>query len=106
MCRDLGRSSSPALLQSTVKVFFCPMKALDRPAPLETTLLPSDENFGNEPNAPPTAEDLLTVSTRTDDVSCKLCPAVRRGPAETIGRADRRRCDRLRTRRDRERHRH
>lgn len=82
------------------------MKALDRPAPLETTLLPSDENFGNEPKALPTAEDLLTVSTRTDDVSCRLCPAVRLGPAETIGPADWRQSDRLRTQRDRAHHHH
>lgn len=33
--------SSPALLQSTVKLFFCPTKALDSPAPRQTTLLAS-----------------------------------------------------------------
>lgn len=37
---------TPALLQSTVKVFFCPTKAFDRPAPRETTLLASEENLG------------------------------------------------------------
>lgn len=33
---------SPALLQSTVKLFFCPTKALDNPVPRQTTLLASD----------------------------------------------------------------
>lgn len=34
--------SSPALLQSSVKLFFCPTKALDSPVPRQTTLLASD----------------------------------------------------------------
>lgn len=33
---------SPALLQSTAKLFFCPTKALDSPVPRQTTLLASD----------------------------------------------------------------
>ena len=71
---------SPALLQSTVKVFFWPTKALDRPAPLEMTLLASEENLG--PKDPLIADDFVTVSTRTDDVSCKLWPPERRAPEE------------------------
>lgn len=39
-------TGSPALLQSTVKVFFWPTKALVSPGPLATTLLASDENLG------------------------------------------------------------
>lgn len=75
---------SPALLQSTVNVFFWPTKAFDRPEPLEMTLLASEENLGKEAKAPPIADDLVTVSTRTDDVSCRLWPPDRRGPAETF----------------------
>lgn len=37
--------TSPALLQSTVKLFFCPTKALDSPVPRQTTLLASDVSF-------------------------------------------------------------
>lgn len=33
---------SPALLQSTLKVFFWPTRALERPGPRHTTLLASD----------------------------------------------------------------
>ncbi|TNN82091.1 hypothetical protein EYF80_007737 [Liparis tanakae] len=36
---------SPALLQSTVKLFFCPTAALDRPVPRHTTMLASDASF-------------------------------------------------------------
>lgn len=36
---------SPALLQSTVKLFFCPTAALDRPVPRHTTMLASDVSF-------------------------------------------------------------
>lgn len=36
---------SPALLQSSVKLFFCPTKALVSPVPRETTLLASDVSF-------------------------------------------------------------
>lgn len=75
-----GTKWSPALLQSTVKVFFWPMKAFERPAPLEMTLLASEENLGKEAKGLPIATDLLMVSTRTDDVSCKLWPPDRRGP--------------------------
>lgn len=50
------------------------------------TLLASEENLGRELKGPPTADDLVTVSTRTDDVSCRLCPPERRGPAKTINR--------------------
>lgn len=71
---------SPALLQSTVKVFFCPTKALERPDPRDTTLLASDENLGKEANDPAMVEDLVTVSTSTDEVSWRLCPPERRGP--------------------------
>lgn len=39
---------SPALLQSTVKLFFCPTTALDRPAPRQTTLLASDVSLVEE----------------------------------------------------------
>lgn len=56
------------------------MKAFERPAPLEMTLLASEENLGKEAKGLPIATDLLTVSTRTDDVSCKLWPPDRRGP--------------------------
>lgn len=56
------------------------MKAFERPAPLEMTLLASEENLGREAKGLPIATDLLTVSTRTDDVSCKLWPPDRRGP--------------------------
>lgn len=72
---------SPALLQSTVNVFFWLMKAFDRPAPWDRTLLASDENLGKEAKAPPIADVLVTVSTRTDDVSWRLWPPDRRGPA-------------------------
>lgn len=47
------------------------------------TLLASEENLGKEAKAPPIADDLVTVSTRTDDVSCRLWPPDRRGP-ETL----------------------
>lgn len=61
------------------------MKAFDRPAPLEMTLLASEENLGNEAKAPPIDDDdLETVSTRTDDVSCRLVPPDRRGPADRV----------------------
>lgn len=40
--------------------------------------------MGKEAKAPPIDDDLLTVSTRTDDVSCRLGPLDRRGPAETF----------------------
>lgn len=60
---------SPALLQSTVKVFFWPMKALERPDPRDTTLLASDENLGKEAKDPAMVDDLVTVSTSTDEVS-------------------------------------
>lgn len=43
--------SSPALLQSTVKLFFCPSTALDRPAPRQTTLLASDVSLAEETEA-------------------------------------------------------
>lgn len=39
---------SPALLQSTVKLFFCPTKALDKPVPRQTTLLASDVSVVEE----------------------------------------------------------
>lgn len=39
---------SPALLQSTVKLFFCPTKALDSPTPRQTTLLASEVSFVEE----------------------------------------------------------
>ncbi len=39
------RIISPALLQSTVKLFFCPTKAFDSPVPRQTTLLASDVSF-------------------------------------------------------------
>lgn len=74
----------PALLQSTVNAFFWPMKAFDRPAPWEMTLVASEENFGKEAKLLPIAEDLLNVSMWTDDVSCKLCPPDRRGPAKSL----------------------
>lgn len=74
------RKAVPALLQSTVKVFFWPMKALESPAPLEITLLASDENFGRVEKDPATEDDFMTVSTRTDDVSCRECPPDRRAP--------------------------
>lgn len=48
------------------------------------TLLASEENLGKEAKAPPIDDDLLTVSTWTDDVSCILCPLDRRGPKETF----------------------
>lgn len=70
----------PALLQSTVKVFFCPMKALERPDPRDATLLASEENLGKEAKDPAMVDDLVTVSTRTDEVSWRLCPPDRRGP--------------------------
>lgn len=35
----------PALLQSTVKLFFCPTAALDSPVPRQTTMLASDVSF-------------------------------------------------------------
>lgn len=72
----------PALLQSTVKVFFCPMKALERPDPRDTTLLASEENLGKEAKDPAMVDDLVTVSTRTDEVSWRLCPPDRRGPGQ------------------------
>lgn len=75
--------SSPALLQSTVNMFFWPIKAFDRPAPLEMALLASEENLGKEAKAPPIADDLVTVSTRTEDVSWRLWPPDSRGPAQT-----------------------
>lgn len=37
-----GQSSSPALLQSTEKLLFCPTKALLRPGPRLSTLLASE----------------------------------------------------------------
>lgn len=64
-----------------MNVFFWPTKALDRPDPLETTLLASEENLGKELRAPPIAIVLESVSTRTEDVSWRLSPAERRGPA-------------------------
>lgn len=79
-----GQKAVPALLQSTVKVFFWPMKALESPAPLEITLLASDENLGSVENDPATEDDFVTVSTRTDEVSCRECPPERRAP----GRGD------------------
>lgn len=63
-----------------MKVFFWPMKALESPAPLETTLLASDKNFGRVEKDPATEDDFVTVSTRTDDVSCRECPPDRRAP--------------------------
>lgn len=59
----------PALLQSTLKLFFWPMKALLRPRPFASTLLASDW-----PEAPG-AEQLMarvTGSTVTEEVSCAL----------------------------------
>lgn len=41
----ISRINSPALLQSTVKLFFCPTKALDSPVPRQTTLLASEVSF-------------------------------------------------------------
>lgn len=58
------------------------MKALDRPAPLRRTLLASEENLGKWAKAAPLADDLLTVSTSTEEVSCRPCPLERCGPAE------------------------
>lgn len=76
----------PALLQSTVKVFFWPTKALVSPGPRATTLLASEENLGMELKLLPTEdEDLVTVSTRTVDVSWRLWPPERRGPGEGQG---------------------
>lgn len=65
----VGVVSSPASLQSTVNVFFWPTKAFDSPVPLKMTILASDENVGKEAKDPPITDDLLTVSTRTDEVS-------------------------------------
>lgn len=65
-----------------MNVFFWPTKAFDSPAPLEMTLLASDENVGKEAKGPPITDDLLTVSTRTDEVSHRLSPLDRRGPAK------------------------
>lgn len=53
------------------------MKALDRPAPLKRTLLASEENLGKEAKAAALADDLLTVSTSTEEVSCRPCPLER-----------------------------
>lgn len=80
LCLSLSGRSSPALVQSTVNVFFWPTKALESPAPREMTLLASEVNLGNEAKGPPIEEVFETVSTRTDDVSWRLCPPERRGP--------------------------
>lgn len=66
----------PALLQSTLKLFFWPTKALVRPRPLATTRLASD------------AACWLVVtlrvmgSTITDEVSCMLWLLTRRDPVQ------------------------
>lgn len=66
-----------------MKEFFWPTKALESPAPLETTLLASEENLGREAKAPAIPdEDLVTVSTRTDDVSRRLEPPDKLGPKD------------------------
>lgn len=76
---------SPALLQSTVKLFFCPTRALDSPVPRQTTLLASEVSFvaeveEEELKAPPTFVVLVTVSTKTEEVSWRLCPPDSRAP--------------------------
>lgn len=83
-------SISPALLQSTVKLFFCPTRALDNPAPRHNTLLASDVSFVEVEEeeeaeeealyAPPILEVLVTVSTRTEEDSWRLCPPDSRAP--------------------------
>lgn len=77
---------SPALLQSTVKLFFCPTEALDSPVPRQTTLLASDVSLVEVEveellYAPPTLEVLVTVSTKTEEVSWRLCPPDSLAPA-------------------------
>ena len=64
-----SQSYTPALLQSTLKLFFWPMKPLVRPRPLATTLLASDRVGA------PCWEQLMarvTGSTMTEEVSCIL----------------------------------
>lgn len=41
-CLSVDNHLPPALLQSTVKLFFCPTTTLDSPVPRQTTLLASD----------------------------------------------------------------
>lgn len=78
---DANNPSVPALLQSTLKVFFCPMKPLLSPRPLATTRLASEL-------AHPGAACWLVVtlrvtgSTRTDEVSCMLWLLTNREPAK------------------------
>jgi len=65
----MSRLYTPALLQSTQKLFFWPMKPLVRPGPLATTLLAS------ELMGAPCWEQLMarvTGSTMTEEVSCIL----------------------------------
>lgn len=72
---------SPALLQSTQKLFFWPMKPLVRPGPLATTLLAS------EWTGAPCWEQLMarvTGSTMTEEVSCILWLETSLEPEEEI----------------------
>lgn len=86
----VGVPVSPALLQSTLKLFFWPTRALDSPGPRHTTLLASEDSLTEveaeeaeeeeELKAPPTLEVLVTVSTRTEEVSWRLWPPDKRTP--------------------------
>lgn len=60
--------SLPALLQSTVKLLFCPKYALDSPAPLDVTLLASEANLGSALYTV-SVEARVTDCTIKDDVS-------------------------------------
>lgn len=72
----------PALLQSTLKLFFWPMKALLRPRPFATTLLASDW-----PEAPGREQLMARVSgsTVTEDVSWELWLDTSFGPGRQGG---------------------
>lgn len=78
---DSHKQDIPALLQSTLKLFFWLMKPFVSPRPLATTRLASELP---QPGAACWVEDTLRVtgSTNTDEVSCMLWLVTRREPEQ------------------------
>lgn len=74
-----GAGYLPALLQSTRKELFWPTKAFERPAPLEVTLLASEDALGMALKQV-SVDDLVTDSTRMDEVSLAAPGLTRRWP--------------------------
>ena len=83
-----GRGNLPALLQSTEKLLFCPMKALLRPGPRRSTLLASEKGWLGALLCQGLLEACSTGSTVRVEVSLALETWTRREPRRKDGPAE------------------